>query len=135
MRKQSKMKISVIQRKIWELCKQIIRENYPHTCYTCGAKNLEGANLQTGHMLAKASLGAFLKYDLRLLRPQCSRCNLWLGGMGAVFIENMRKIEGNRYVNKILYDRNIIVKAYDHYESVLEEYQKLSTGIPLTSIS
>lgn len=76
-------------------------------------------------MIAKASLGAYLKYDLRLLRPQCLVCNCYRGGMGAEFIENMRRIEGDEYVDQILKDRNVTVKAYDHYLKLLEEYKKL----------
>lgn len=76
-------------------------------------------------MIAKASLGAYLKYDLRLLRPQCYHCNMNLGGNGAIFIENMRKIEGDEYVDKILQDRNVTVKALDHYIEILEEYKEI----------
>ena len=76
-------------------------------------------------MIAKASLGAYLKYDLRLLRLQCSRCNIWNGGMGAVFIENMRRIEGNEYVDNILKDRQVTVKAYDWYTKLLSEYKQI----------
>ncbi len=36
------------KKRLWELCKQIIRAKYSHTCYTCGAQNLSGSNLQTG---------------------------------------------------------------------------------------
>jgi hypothetical protein len=125
MRKKSKQTISAIQRLLWDECKRIIRARYPHVCYTCGARELEGSNCQTGHMIAKATLGAFLKYDLRLLRIQCMKCNIFYGGMGAVFIENMRKIEGNEYVDQILKDRNVIVKAYDFYVSLLEEYRNI----------
>ena len=125
MRKESKQPISKIQRELWKECKRIIRKRYPPTCYTCGATRLRGSNCQTGHMLAKASLGAYLKYDLRLLRIQCSTCNLWRGGMGAIFIENMRKIEGDEYVDQILKDRQVTVKAYDHYVKLLAEYKKL----------
>lgn len=125
MRKKSNQKISVIQRKIWEHCKRIIRERYGNTCYTCGATELSGSNWHTGHLLAKASLGAFLKYDLRLLRPQCYKCNIHYGGQGAIFIENMRRIEGNDYVDKILQDKQITVKAIDHYLTILQEYETL----------
>lgn len=125
MRKKSTQKISVLQNKIWDECKRIIRKQYGNTCYTCGRSNLSGANWHTGHMLAKASVGAFLKYDLRLLRPQCYHCNINLGGMGAVFIEKMRKVEGNRYVNKILKDRQKTVNAMDHYLMIYERYKKL----------
>lgn len=124
-RKKSKQPISLIQRKIWELCKQIIRKRYGNVCYTCSRTGLEGSNWHTGHMLAKASLGANLKYDLRLLRPQCYNCNINQGGRGADFIENMRRIEGNEYVDRILEDRKLIVKAYDFYIQLLETYKKL----------
>lgn len=76
-------------------------------------------------MISKASLGAYLKYDLRLLRPQCAVCNIWRGGMGAIFIENMRRIEGDGYVDMILADRNRIVKAMDHYQKIHEEYAEV----------
>ena len=122
-KKKSRLSISKIQRDIWEQCKWIIRARYGNTCYTCGRMNLEGANWHTGHMLAKASIGAYLKYDLRLLRPQCYFCNINCGGRGAEFIEKMRKIEGDEYVNQIMRDKNVTVKAMDHYLKILEEYK------------
>lgn len=124
LRKKSKQSISLIQRKIWQHCKRIIRKRYGNVCYTCNRSDLTGSNWHTGHVLAKASLGAYLKYDLRVLRPQCYNCNINWGGMGAIFIETMRKVEGNEYVDKILRDRSITVKAYDHYIKLLEEYEK-----------
>lgn len=127
--KVSKQPISLLQRKIWELCKQIIRKRYGNTCYTCGKTGLSGSNWHTGHLIPKASLGAYLKYDLRILRPQCYHCNINLGGNGAIFIENLRAKEGHEYVDGILSDRTVLVKAYDHYEKVLAEYQQLSTRL------
>lgn len=125
LKKVSKLPISKIQRQLWEECKRITRTKYPNICYTCGRTGLEGSNWHTGHMFAKASLGAYLKYDLRVLRPQCYFCNVNCGGQGAVFIENMRRIEGNDYVDKILEDRQKIVKAYDHYLQLLETYKQM----------
>lgn len=125
LKKRSKASISKIQTQIWDECKRIIRERYSNTCYTCGRAGLEGSNWHTGHLIAKASLGAYLKYDLRLLRPQCYKCNIHHGGMGAVFIENMRKREGDEYVDGILADRNILVKAIDHYIILLDKYKQI----------
>lgn len=121
--KTSKTSISKLQRQIWEHCKRIIRKRYGNICYTCNKSGLEGSNWHTGHMIPKATLGAYLKYDLRILRPQCYFCNVNCGGRGAEFIENMRRIEGNEYVNQILKDREITVKAYDHYIKILNEYE------------
>lgn len=123
--KKSKRPISVLQRQIWEECKRIIRKRYGNTCYTCGRTGLAGANWHTGHLFPKATLGAYLKYDLRVLRPQCYHCNINLGGNGARYLGHLREVEGDAYVDGILKDLPITVKAYDHYQKVLTEYQLL----------
>jgi len=125
LRKQSKVTTAKLQRTLWELCKQIIRKKYKPFCYTCGSGPLSGSNCHTGHMLAKASLGAFLKYDIRLLRIQCMTCNVWHGGRGADFIENMRRIEGDEYVDNILKDRNVTVKADEFYSKQIQNYRSI----------
>ena len=124
LRAKSKLSISKIQRQIWEEVKRIVRRDYPHVCYTCG-KPCEGSNLHTGHMWAKASLGAYLKYDLRVLRPQCYFCNINCGGRGADFVHKMREIEGDEYVNQIYLDKRKTVSAYDYYIALLEQYKNL----------
>lgn len=129
--KKSKRKISTIQNKIWEYCRILIKSKYGHTCYTCGAKGITGANCQVGHMFPKASVGAYLKYDLRNLRPQCYNCNINLGGNGAVFIENMRKIEGDEYVDQLIKDKQITVNAMDHYLKIEQEYKAMVNDIDL----
>jgi len=123
LRKQGKAKISVIQRKLWELCKQITRKRYGNTCFTCERTGLEGSNFHTGHFLPKGSCGSFLKYDLRNLRPQCYNCNINLGGNGAIFARQLALREGNDYVDKLFQDRNVSVKALDHYIWLIEKYK------------
>lgn len=76
-------------------------------------------------MLPKATLSAYLKYDLRLLRPQCYFCNVNCGGRGAEFIEKMRIVEGNEYVDNILKDKLQTVKAYDFYVELLAKYKQI----------
>lgn len=129
MRKKSKQPISKLQRKIWELCKQITRKTHGNSCYTCPAKGLEGSNWHTGHLWAKASLGAFLKYDLRVLRPQCYKCNIHHGGMGADFYNRLLKEIGAEAMEQLEKDRQVSVKAYDHYEKVLKEYEEINKVI------
>lgn len=125
LKKKSKQKISVIQRKLWELCKQLVRKNYPNVCYTCGKDSLSGSNWHTGHMLAKASVGAYLKYDVRILRPQCYNCNINQGGRGADFYKLMLKEIGEEKMSEIQRDRLVTVKAYDHYLELIEKYQTM----------
>lgn len=125
LRKVSKMPISLLQRKIWAECKRIIRKKYGNTCYTCLTTGLSGSNWHTGHMWAKASLGAYLKYDLRVLRPQCFACNIHRGGMGADFYKRMLAEIGPEEMQKLERDRQVTVNAMSHYLKVLEEYKKL----------
>ncbi len=127
LRKVSKDPISKIPKLIWIECKRIVDEQYGKDCYTCSAKNLQGSNKQLGHVpWAKASLGAYLKYDLRVLRNQCMRCNLHLGGQGAVAYKRMLQEEGKPYMTQLEKDRNISVKAYDFYVKLLEEYKLIT---------
>lgn len=130
LKKKSKQNVRKIQDLIWAECRRIVIEQYGYNgmvdCYTCGAKNLQGSNKQLGHMWAKASLGAYLKYDIRLLRFQCMRCNIHLGGQGAIFYKRMLKEEGKKYMDKLEKDRNITVKSTDWYISLLEEYIKIT---------
>lgn len=130
LKRQSKQPISKIQRKLWELCRKVALKKFVNKdgtidCYTCDAQNLQGSNCQLGHMMAKASLGAYLKYDMRLLRWQCARCNLFFGGMGAEFYRRMMIEVGPTAMNELLEDRRVSVKAYDHYVKLIGEYEKL----------
>lgn len=129
LKKESKQKISVVQRKLWGLCKEIIRKKYGNVCYTCGARGLVGWNWHTGHMFSKASLGAYLKYDLRVLRPQCYNCNINRGGMGADFYSKMLEEIGEKEMEKLQKDRQVSVKAYDHYLKLIDEYTKLLSTV------
>lgn len=126
LKRKSKSDFKKLEDKVWTECKRIIRKRYPNTCYTCGRTGLEGANLHTGHMIAKASLGASMKYSLDILRPQCYHCNINLGGMGAVFAERMRKELGEKKYKELyqrcIDSRNSFTKASDHYAVLLEEY-------------
>lgn len=76
-------------------------------------------------MWAKASVGAYLKYDLRILRPQCYHCNINLGGKGADFYVRMLQEIGEEKMAQLQKDRQVMVNAYDHYSKLLIEYQEL----------
>lgn len=125
LRRLGKQKISVVQRKLWKLCKEIIRKRYGNHCYTCKAEGLKGGNWHTGHLWAKASLGAYLKYDLRVLRPQCYNCNINRGGMGADFYQRMLIEIGEEKIAQLQRDRQVIVNAMDHYQKLISEYEKI----------
>lgn len=132
LKKKSKAKISTIQNKLWDIIKQIVRKKYPNTCYTCSRQGLSGSNWQTGHLWSKASLGAYLKYDLRVLRPQCYNCNINKGGAGADYYARMLEEIGQEEMEKLQKDRQVTVNAYDHYLKLIEEYTKILETTPIT---
>lgn len=123
--RKSKSEIRKIQDKLWSLCRELTFKKYGNVCWTCDAKNLEGRNRQCGHMWAKASLGAYLKYDLRILRPQCNVCNGYYGGMGADFYAKVLKEIGQGGMRKLEMDRNVLVRAKEHYLMLIDKYEKL----------
>jgi hypothetical protein len=125
MRKQSKQSISAIQRKIWEECRRIANTLYPSTCYTCDTANLSGSNKQLGHLWPKSTLGANLKYDMRVLRWQCAACNIWRGGNGAEYYSRMLAEHGKKYMDALEGERKISVKAMDFYVELLDKYKAL----------
>ena len=126
LRKQGKSSISKIQRELWVHCKRLVDKNYGTNCYTCSAKNLEGRNKQLGHVpWPKSTLGANLKYDLRVLRNQCFSCNINKGGMGAEAYKKMLREEGQAYMDKLERERQQTVKAMDKYTELLAEYKNM----------
>ena len=120
--------LSSIEKALWNECKRITRKRYKD-CYTCNQVNLEGSNAHTGHMYPKGACGASMKYDLRILRLQCFRCNIHLGGMGAIFKSRMDKEIGKKASDALLAEckssKGFPIKARDHYLNILEEYKKL----------
>lgn len=133
-KRKSKSDTAKLKDKLWELCKQIVRQKYRNkdgtwNCYTCGKIIDEPAKAQTGHFIPSAACGAFLRYDLRNLRIQDFHCNINLGGNGSAFYKRMVEEVGQEAVDQIFRDKENIVKADKYfYEEKIREYeQELST--------
>lgn len=123
LKKKSKSLTRKVQDELWELCKQITRLRYGNVCYTCGKTGLEGSSWQTGHFIANSVGGAYLRFDLRNLRPQCYFCNVNAGGQGAIFYRNLVEREGQEYVDELFRDKQKSVKAIDYYLSLIPQYE------------
>ena len=134
MRAKSKQPISKIQRQLWEECRRI--KNKPSVdCYTCGAKDLQGSNKQLGHLWSKATLSAYLKYDLRVLEWQCMRCNVHGGGMGADYYKRKLAELGEKEMARLEQDRQKTVKAYDFYLELLDKYRAVENPLDKNDIT
>ncbi len=118
-----------LEQELWQECRRIVFEQYGDTCYTCGAQHLEGRNKQCGHMWPKGSLHALLKYDIRILRPQCFHCNINNGGMGAVFYKKMVADEGSAYMELLeadkAKDKQATLKSSSYYTQLLADYKTM----------
>lgn len=90
--------IKSLRSKVWKECKRITRKIYPNTCYTCGKKDLVGKDLHTGHFIKERKLPLQLKYDLRILRPQCPSCNLHKNGEEGLYAIMLLKHHGPEYL-------------------------------------
>jgi len=124
--KNGKQPISKIQKLLWQECRRVAGILYKNDCYTCPARNLQGSNCQLGHVpWPKSVLGANLKYDMRVLRWQCMRCNVHQGGMGAEAYKRMLREEGKAYMDKLEMERKETVKAMEHYEKLLAYYKSI----------
>ena len=132
-----KQTIKQIQIKVWNECKRIIKLRYGNDCYTCGAKDLQGSNRHTGHLVPKKYLPYQFKYEIKYLRPQCYNCNMNLGGMGAMYLKRLLK-ETNKpkEIYKFLSDVQEQKKlqrenkpkpkeVYSFYENLLEELKAI----------
>ena len=96
-------KISTLENRIWELCKQIVRlscmNQYGYLrCYTCSKTITELEDAHTGHWRKKGILSIRHKYDLRGLRVQCAHCNKYLDGNEAQYTLNLIREIGQETV-------------------------------------
>lgn len=91
--KPKKMKPSqlrTLKKKLEATQKALVIKKYGNDCYTCPQKNLKGANAHLGHVpWPRSILSTECKFHLRFTRIQCFRCNIHLGGNGAIALQRM----------------------------------------------
>lgn len=123
-----------LKKELWELCKKLTRLRYGNVCYTCDAYPLSGGNWHTAHFVASSVCGAFLRYDLRNLRPGCYRCNVSLAGNGAVYYRRMVEREGQAYVDQIFADKERVTKLTPEFlREKIAEYKAILTELTLST--
>jgi len=123
----SKTSVAKVKRELWEVCRKIVFFLYGNDCYTCDATNLQGSNRQCGHLpWPKSILPSLMKYDIRLLRTQCGRCNIWLSGNQVEGYKRMVEEIGQIEMDKLDAERRKVIPAsIIDWLNRLEEYKKL----------
>jgi hypothetical protein len=126
--KPKKRKPRPAAKRLWDLCKTLIRERYGNECYTCRKKGLAGSDWHTGHFIAKSICSTELAYDLMNLRPQCYACNVHRSGNWIAFEARLIEEHGLAYVDE-LKRRNQATKGQKFgtpwLEAKIIEYQAL----------
>ncbi len=120
-KKPKKRSITAITNELWELCKQEIRAKYGNTCFTCSKTGLKGSDWHTGHFIPSSVGGAWLRYDLRNLRPQCYNCNINAGGNGAIYYQRMVATVGQVAVDQLMSERGYLCDSRTRYEQQLSQ--------------
>jgi hypothetical protein len=88
-----KSSLRKLKEQVEDAQKQLVIKLYGRDCYTCKAKDLQGRNLQLGHIpWPRTKLSTVCKFDPAYTRIQCSGCNGPGGqGMGATATLRMQK--------------------------------------------
>lgn len=138
-----KQKIKTIEGRVWNLCRAIIRIQYPNICVSCGEENLEGTNWHTGHYFRKKFIPMQMKYDLRLLRPQCRSCNMRKHGNLEYYTVHLLQNHPKNYILDIYKDilryksqpmntpqtREFLLDLEQQYVTLLSSYQRIATPV------
>lgn len=119
--------ISRLKKNLEALQKQIVIKTYGTDCYTCTQTNLIGANCQLGHVpWPRSILSTPCKFDYHYTRIQCFRCNIHLGGMGAVAL---RRMQSEGIDTESMWQRNQETKGKkygrQYFEDKISEYREL----------
>lgn len=137
MKKKKAPSITKLKKKLWVLCRDIVRIKYSRkdgfwNCYTCGIFISNPSDAHTAHFLASSICGSQLRFDLRNLRVCCGKCNVWLGGNYPAYYENMCKEIGREATDALMLERHKTQKVdviwymrkIDEYTCLLETLLK-----------
>jgi hypothetical protein len=112
-----------LKKKAWGLISRFVRtqgmsKSGFNNCYTCGVVK-SYKELQCGHLFHGR-----LDLDVRNLRPQCPRCNIFLNGNGAVFALKMTEEIGIKGMKDLLLLANTKGNNYSLAElhEIIEKY-------------
>lgn len=119
-----------LKTKAWKLCSEYVRRRYSDEggtveCYTCGTL-MHWKESHAGHAIPGRHNAVLLDTDI--IRPQCPRDNLFMGGRYEIFAAKLIRENGLEWFEqKISGARQTIHRTRSDYEQIIEEFkQKLS---------
>ena len=125
--------IGQLQKKLWRLCKAVIRVRYgsnngTFTCYTCDIHLDIPKKAQTGHFIPSSVCSAFMRYNLDNLRIQCFQCNINKSGNWIEYEKRLNIDNGTDFAEKLKQlNEETKGKQYDSiwYENKIKEYKAI----------
>jgi hypothetical protein len=120
----------ITKQMVWEVFSKCIRLKYADKdgyvkCYTCGCK-MRWQDSQCGHAIGGRTNSVL--FDVEIVRPQCTRCNIFLHGNYTIFTTKLIKEKGMKWwENKLLnskkvkkYSQSELKELYEHYKLEVE---------------
>ena len=95
--------ISSLEKKVWELCKQVTRKYWCNDdgtakCFTCDKYLTNPSDMHTAHWRKKSILPMTHKYDIQMLKICCPTCNKWLNGNEGEYTLRLVRLYGEEWV-------------------------------------
>ena len=114
-----------LKNKAWKLVSEYVRRRDADeggfvSCYTCGAPIHWRLEAQAGHSIPGRRNAVLL--DAEICRPQCRRCNVFMGGRYEIFVSKLIRENGLEWFEKKLAGARQVVKlGREDFERVIEE--------------
>ncbi len=97
-------------------------ETHTITCYTC-EREMSFRNAQAGHAIGGRTNSVL--FDEDIVRPQCYRCNVALGGNYPIFVTKLIEENGLKWWENKLRNSNKTKRfTVNELEKMIEEYTK-----------
>jgi hypothetical protein len=125
LRKKAKAKtLGWYKNQFWTVFSQFVRIRDKGQCFTCPTKK-HWKKMQAGHMVPRAAGGLALYFHEQNVHCQCYRCNINLGGNGAVYAKNFVDKYGQEQFDLImkLKDQGCTKYAIADYQRMTEQYK------------
>ena len=122
-----------LKKAAWKLFSEYVRrkdadEGGTVSCYTCG-RLLYWKEAHAGHALPGRHNAVL--FDLDIVRPQCPRDNLFMGGRYEVFAAKLIRENGLEWFEKKLAGaREVIKMSRDDLEKIIIDYKKKLEELP-----
>ena len=79
-KKRKEKSIKKLELKLRSVLYPIVKAEEPNRCVTCGKINMVGRDHQVGHAIKAELCNLIMRYNRKLLHPQCYLCNCWKRG-------------------------------------------------------